>query len=118
MDSKVALYSAIGEELTHYDVDVGAMTLTRRKTIKVPAVVQYAWRHPSKGTLYVTTSNRGKGMKGDQNHVSALRIDPATGELSHLGEPVPLWTRAVHLCLSADGQYLLNAHNLPHAGIT
>ncbi len=118
MNSKVVLYSAVGEELTHYDVDVGAFTLTKRKTIKVPAVVQYAWPHPDRRTLYVTTSNRGKGMKADYNHVSALRIDAKTGELSHLGEPVPLWTRAVHCCLSADSQYLLNAHNLPHASIT
>ena len=118
MTSKVVLYSAIGEEFTHYDVDVDALTLTKRKTIKVPAVVQYAWPHPDRHTIYVTTSNRGKGMKSDYNHVSALRIDPASGELSYLGDPVPLWARAVHLCMSADGRYLLNAHNLPHASIT
>ena len=118
MTTKVALYSAVGEELTHYDVDVDALTLTKRKSIKVPAVVQYAWPHPKKHTLYVTTSNRGKGMKSDYNHVSALRIDPASGELSYHGDPVKLPARAVHLCLTADAQYLLNAHNLPHAGIT
>ncbi|MEO7728199.1 MAG: beta-propeller fold lactonase family protein [Burkholderiales bacterium] len=118
MNAQVKLYSAVGEELTHFDVDVEALTLTKRKTIKVPAVVQYAWPHPSKRTLYVTTSNRGKGMAADHNHVSALRIDPASGELSYLGDPVPLWTRAVHLCLTADAQHMLNAHNLPHAGIT
>src|SRR4051812_17717991 len=106
MSSKVVLYSAVGEELTQYDVDVVAYTLMKRKTIKVPSVVQYAWPHPSKRTLYVTTSNRGKGMSADHNHVSALRID-STGELSYIGEPVPLWTRAVHLCLSADSQFLL-----------
>ncbi len=118
MASKVVLYSAVGDQLTHYDVDVDSFTLTKRKTIKVPAVVQYAWPHPDRRTLYVTTSNRGKGMKGDRNHVSALKIDPKTGELAYLGEPVPLWTRAVHLCMSADSHYLLNAHNLPHASIT
>lgn len=118
MKANVKLYSAVGEELTHYDVDVDALTLTKRKTIKVPAVVQYAWPHPNRRALYVTTSNRGKGMKSDYNHVSALRIDPASGALSHLGDPVPLWARAVHCCLTADGQYLLNAHNLPHASIT
>ncbi len=118
MAGKTVLYSAVGEELTHYDVDVDALTLTKRKTINVPAVVQYAWPHPDRRTLYVTTSNRGAGMKSDFNHVSALRIDAASGELAHLGSPLPLWTRAVHLCLTADAQYLLNAHNLPHAAVT
>src|SRR5258705_2361932 len=118
MNANVKLYSAVGEELTHYDVDVDALTLTKRETIKVPAVVQYAWPHPSKRSLYVTTSNRGAGMKSDINHVSALRIDPATGELAHHGDPVPLRARAVHLCLTADAGHLLNAHNLPQASIT
>jgi 6-phosphogluconolactonase len=118
VNASVKLYSAVGEELTHYDVDVDAATLTRRATIKVPAVVQYAWPHPSKRYLYVTTSNRGAGMKSDFNHVSALRIDPASGELAFHGEPVALPARAVHLCLTADARHLLNAHNLPQAGIT
>jgi 6-phosphogluconolactonase (cycloisomerase 2 family) len=118
MNANVKLYSAVGEELTHYDVDVDALTLTRRKTIKVPSVVQYAWPHPSKRHLYVTTSNRGAGMKSDFNHVSALTINPASGELAHQGAPEPLRARAVHLCLSADAKYLLNAHNLPRASIT
>src|ERR1700716_3187348 len=118
MNSKVALYSAVGEEFTHYDVDVDALTLTRRKTINVPAVVQYAWPHPSKRHIYVATSNRGKGMKADFNHVSALSIDPASGELAFHGEPVPLRSRAVHICLTADASHLLSAHNLPQASIT
>ena len=36
------LYSAVGEELTRYEVDVERAALTRRETIRVPAVVQYA----------------------------------------------------------------------------
>ena len=118
MNANVKLYSAVGEELTHYDVDVEGATLVKRKPIKVPAVVQYAWPHPSKRYLYVTTSNRGVGMKADLNHVSALRIDPASGELAYHGEPLTLPARAVHLCLTADATHLLNAHNLPRAGIT
>ena len=118
MNLNVKLYSAVGDELTHYDVDVDAMALIKRATIKVPAVVQYAWPHPSKRDLYVATSNRGACMTADYNHVSALRIDPASGALAHHGDPVPLWTRAVHICVTPDGKYLLSAHNLPHAGIT
>src|ERR1017187_4911376 len=70
MNANVTLYSAVGEELTHYEVDVEGAVLVRRKTIKVPAVVQYAWPHPSKRYLYVATSNRGAGMKADFHHGS------------------------------------------------
>ena len=118
MNANVKLYSAVGEELTHYDVDVEAAVLSKRNTIKVPAVVQYAWPHPSKRYLYVATSNRGEGMKADFNHVSALRIDPASGALKIHGEPAPLRSRAVHICLTPDGTHLLSGHNLPKAGIT
>lgn len=118
MNANVTLYSAVGEELTHYDVDVEGAVLVKRKTIKVPAVVQYAWPHPSKQYLYVATSNRGAGMKADFNHISALRIDPESGALTLHGEPQPLRSRAVHICLDRSGAHVLSAHNLPSTGIT
>jgi 6-phosphogluconolactonase (cycloisomerase 2 family) len=118
MDAKVVLYSAVDDELTRYEVDVSAATLTRRETIKVPAIVQYAWPHPSRRFLYVSTSNRGPGLKADRNHNSAFRIDSASGALAPHGEPQPLYARAVHICVHPDGNHLLSAHNLPRAGIT
>src|SRR5947208_2891053 len=71
MSDRISLYSAIDEELTHYEVDVENGTLTRRASLKAPSFVQYAWPHPSRKYLYVTTSNRGPGLKADVNHVSA-----------------------------------------------
>jgi len=118
MNAKVTLYSAVGKELTHYEVDVEGALLVKRKTIKVPAVVQYAWPHPSKRYLYVATSNRGVGMKADFNHVSAYRFDPASGALAPHGDPQPLYARAVHICLDRSGNHVLSAHNLPRTGIT
>src|ERR1043166_9426307 len=103
MNAKVALYSAVGEELTHYEVDVEVAVLVKRKTITVTAVVQYAWPHPTKRYLYVATSNRGVGMKADFNHVSALRIDAESVALTTHGEPRPLRSRAVHICLDRSG---------------
>ena len=41
--SRVALYVAVGPELTHYEVDVAAGTLTRRGDVQLPANVQDAW---------------------------------------------------------------------------
>lgn len=118
MTGRVALYSAVDEDLTHYEVDVESAALARRKTVKAPAHVQYAWPHPSRRYLYVATSNRGPGLKADFNHVSAFRIDPASGELAPHGEPQRLPQRAVHICVDATGSYVLSAHNAPQPGIT
>jgi hypothetical protein len=82
MPSRLALYSAVGRDITRYEVDVDGATLIRRETIRTLANVQYAWPHPSRRYLYVATSNRGPGLKADSNHVSAFRIDPTTGALS------------------------------------
>ena len=118
MSTRVALYSAVDEELTHYEVDVAGAALARRKSVRTPANVQEAWLHPSRRYLYVATSNRGPGLKADANHVSAYRIDPASGELTQHGEPQPMPHRAVHICVDATGSYVLSAHNLPQPGIT
>jgi 6-phosphogluconolactonase len=118
MSAKVALYSAVDDELTHYDVDVEDASLTRRDTVKVPSFVQYAWPHPSRKYLYVSTSNRGPGLKSDHNHMSAYRIDPKTGALTPHGDAVRLPHRATHMCVDEAGEYALSAHNLPAASIS
>jgi len=118
VNSKVVLYSAVDDELTHYDVDVDAATLTRRGSIRVPSCVQEGWAHPSRQYLYLTTSNRGPGLKADVNHVSAWRIDPATGALAPHGQPMPLPHRAVNVCIDPSGNFAINAHNLPKSGLT
>lgn len=115
MTAKAALYSAVGDELTHYEL--GSASLIKRGTVTVPANVQYAWPHPSRRYLYVSTSNRGSSPKADLNHVSAYRIG-AGGSLTPHGEPKPLRHRAVHMCLDPSGSFALNAHNLPQCGIT
>jgi 6-phosphogluconolactonase (cycloisomerase 2 family) len=118
--AKSVLYSCVGEEVTRYEVDVAGAALTRRETIQVPAVVQYAWPHPSRKYLYVTTSNRGSGagMSANQNHLSAYRIDAPDGKLTLHGERKTLPHRAVHICVEPNGGYVLSAHNLPETGIT
>lgn len=118
MTERVALYSAVDDELTHYDVDVDGTSLTKRATVKVPSNVQYAWPHPSRRFLYVATSNRGPGLKSDSNHLSAWRIDPQSGALSPHGAAQPLPMRAVHICVSPCGGFVLSGHNLPKSGVT
>ncbi|HKU69594.1 MAG TPA: beta-propeller fold lactonase family protein [Burkholderiales bacterium] len=118
--AKAVLYSCVGEEMTRYEVDVAGATLTRRETIQVPAVVQYAWPHPSRRTIYVATSNRGSaaGMTANLNHLSAYRINATDGKLTLHGERKTLPHRAVHICVEPNGGHVLSAHNLPETGIT
>src|SRR5947209_5659998 len=77
---KVALYANVGPDLTHYDVDVGGMTLMPRETVKLPASVQYAWPHASHRYLYVASSSSAAGYApaGGEHHVTAFAIDPAS----------------------------------------
>ena len=118
MNARAALYSAIDDEVTQYDLDIAAATLARRSSIRTPSFVQEGWAHPSGSYLYLTTSNRGPGLKADMNHVSAYRIDTTTGSLVAHGTPKPLPHRAVNVCLDPSGRYALNAHNLPKSGLT
>ena len=115
--SKVALYANVGPELTHYDVDVDNATLTKKGTVTLPAGVQYAWPHVSKRFLYVATSSSasGYGKAGTEHHVTALRIDPATGALTQHGEPIRLPTRPIHMTTDIPSENILVAFNNPSA---
>ena len=106
----------MGEERHHFDVDLEAASLTQRGTVTVPAGVQYVWPHPSRQYLYVASSNRGPGATsatGDTHHLTAFRVDAATGALHAHGEPVPLPWRAIHMSLDRTGNFALTAYNLP-----
>jgi 6-phosphogluconolactonase (cycloisomerase 2 family) len=103
----------VGEELHHFDVDVAGAALTWRGAVRVPAGVQYAWPHPSRRYLYVASSNRGSGATGDTHHLTAFRVDSATGALEAHGEPVPLPARPIHMSLDRRGNFALTAYNLP-----
>ncbi len=108
--TSIALYSAVDEVLTCFGVDPDAATLVKRSSVTLPAKVQYAWRHPSRPVLYVSTSNGGPRVASDFNHLTAFNIG-FDGTLSPLGKPVPLRKRAVHMCVDPLGRFALNAYN-------
>ena len=114
---RVALYASVGPELTQYDVDVEAAVLVRRGTVTLPANVHYAWPHASGRYLYVASSDSapGTGSVGDKHHVTAFRIDPATGGLTPHGEPIPLPTRPIHMTTDIPSDHLLVAFSNPSA---
>ena len=115
---KIALYSAVGPELTRYDVDVAKLALTRRETITAPSNVQYVWPHPNRKYLYLISSPRGPGgigAKGGNHFLTAYRIDQETGILAPHGSPQALTHRPLHVCVDATGTYALVAYNNPSA---
>ncbi|OWT60302.1 lactonase family protein [Candidimonas nitroreducens] len=110
MPAKLALYSAVGAVLTHYDVDVDAAELHERASITLPAKVQYAWRHPRLPILYCTVSDGGPRVPSGNNQVVALDI-AADGTLRRRGTAAELPRRAVHMCVDPAGRHVINAHN-------
>jgi len=113
----LALYASVGNELTHYDVDVAGAALTRRASVELPANVQYVWPHATQPFLYAATSDSASGMgpAGTNHHVSALKIDRATGALSLHGAPIKLPTRPIHMATDIPSEHVLVAFNNPSA---
>jgi 6-phosphogluconolactonase len=114
-----ALYASVGDELVHYAVDAHALELAKLESVRLPANVQYAWPHPSRRYLYVASSPRGPegGSGRGHHHLSAYRIDAASGALAPHGEPRTLPYRPIHTSLDATGRYVLTAYNEP-SGLT
>ncbi|MDB5866100.1 MAG: 3-carboxymuconate cyclase-like protein [Betaproteobacteria bacterium] len=112
---KVALYANVGADLTHYEVDVDGAALIKRGTVTLPAGVQYAWPHASGRYLYVASSSSasGYGKPGTDHHVTAYRIDPATGALTQHGDPIRLPTRPIHMTTDIPSENILVAFNNP-----
>jgi 6-phosphogluconolactonase len=113
----LALYANVGPDLTHYDVDVAALTLTKKDTITLPDSVQYAWPHRSRRFLYVATSSTAPGngaSPGNSHHLIALKIEES-GALALHGVPVALPTRPIHLSTDIPSDNILVAFNKPSA---
>ena len=113
-----ALYSGVGGQLTHFEVDFDAATLAKRAAIALPGGIQYAWPHPSRRHLYVATSSGGVGIAPvpgyppDQHYLVAFRVTPL-GELSLHGDPIKLRQRPVHASVDSAGEHVLVAYNFP-----
>jgi 6-phosphogluconolactonase len=107
-------YNAVGPTLTCWHADIGGAELTRQDSVTLPALIQYAWRNPAKPVLYVASSNFvPMGDAGGKHHLTALKIDPATGALTPFGEPVAIRARPINITVDATGQWLLTAYNVP-----
>ena len=107
-------YNAVGPTLAWWRVDTVAATVTREGSVELPALVQYAWRHPKRPVLYVASSNFVPMGKADgKHHLTAFHIDRASGALTPFGSPVPIKARPIHITVDGSGGYLLAAYNIP-----
>src|SRR5262252_7106995 len=82
--ANTVFYASTGPQLTLFAVDVAEAALEKRSTVVLPANVQYAWPHPSKRYLYVS-SDGGPGVAGTTHVANAFRIDPRSGSLQPHG---------------------------------
>ena len=112
---RLALYASVGPVLTHYDVDLANAELVKRESVTVPAGVQYCWPHRNRRYFYVASSSGAAGTVqiGAAHHVTAFRIDPATGALEQVGDPMRLPVRPIHMTLDNESQHILVAFNSP-----
>jgi 6-phosphogluconolactonase len=113
---RMALYSGVGTELTHYLVDADAAALTPRASVRMPGGIQYAWPSPSRKFLYVTSSTGGPGFSGNEHHLAAFRVGE-DGALTPHGEMVKLRWRPIHNSVDRSGEFALVAYNFP-AGVS
>jgi 6-phosphogluconolactonase len=116
-EASAVYYAGVGPELIQYDIDVAAATLTRRSSVRVPANVQYLWQHGSRDYVYVTSSDRGPGASAapaaNTHHVTAFRVDRASGALKPHGSPVALRQRPIHMTLDNRSEHVLIAYSEP-----
>src|SRR5690242_17778503 len=118
VSGRVFFYASVGPELALYHIDVEKASLARQSAVMLPAMVQYAWPHPAAPVFYVASSNGGPGSTGgvgDTHHLTAFRIDRASGALTPHGAAVPLRWRPIHMSIDKTGRYALVAYNRPSA---
>lgn len=116
MSNQLALYAAVGPQLTRHELDVNAATLSARESITLPANIHYVVQHGARHTLYVATSDSSSGsgnIVGKNHHLSAFRIDPASGRLTPHGTPAALPSRPIHTTCDGASKHVLVAFNRP-----
>ena len=112
--ARAVFYNAVGPTLTCWHADTGAASLARQGSVTLPALIQYAWRHPTRNVLYVASSNFvPMGNPDGKHHLTAFHIDPVTGSLAPFGDPVPIRARPINITVDRRGGWLLVAYNIP-----
>ena len=108
-----ALYTGVGCELTHYEMDIKNAGLIKRSSMTLPSNVHYAWPHPTAPFLYVACSTGGPDTQGSLHCLVVIHTDPDSGTLILQNPPFPLPARPIHTTVDRTGQHVLTAYNFP-----
>jgi 6-phosphogluconolactonase (cycloisomerase 2 family) len=114
-DVKSVFYQCVGDQLTHWDVDVAKAELTPRTVLAMPSNVQYVWPHPNRRMLYVSSSDAASGNAPNPGKVHRLCAvnAPADGAMSIVGEPAVLPQRPIHNSVDRSGKFAFTCYNNP-----
>lgn len=96
--------NARGDGITVWSVDDATGVLTLVQTVGDLVNPSFLLRHPTLPVLY--------SVHGDQQQVSAFRIDPAIGHLSFLNRQDCGGRNPVHLALSPDARHLVISNHI------
>jgi 6-phosphogluconolactonase len=109
------LYGSVGPNLTLYDLDTTALTLSARGSVRLPSNVQYAWPDPARRFLYVVASNTKPGGIGpdEGGHCAQVYRVDAGGALTPHGPVTRLRYRPIHVTVDPSDRFLLIAYNVP-----
>ena len=112
---RAVFYQCVGDQLTHWDVDVEKAELTRRASLTMPSNVQYVWPHPNRKSLYVSTSDAASGNApnpGKVHRLCAVSV-AADGSLAMQGEAAALPQRPIHNSVDRSGKFAFTCYNSP-----
>lgn len=96
--------NARGDGITVWHMDEATGDLSLVQTMGDLVNPSFLLKHPTLPVLYT--------VHGDQQEVSALRIDPTNGQLSFLNRQDCGGRNPVHLALSPDARYLVISNHL------
>lgn len=96
--------NARGDGITVWKVDEASGDLSLVQTVGDLVNPSFLLKHPTKPVLYT--------VHGDQQEVSAFRIDPATGHLSLINRQDCGGRNPVHLALSPNARHLVVSNHL------
>ena len=106
-------YAAIGDQLTHFHVDIKTATLACNASAKFGLNIQYVWPHPDLNIIYLAVSNGGPGNNGTKHKLIACNLDTKDGTIRDIINSATLPYRPLHLSLDCQKKHILVAYNNP-----
>lgn len=104
--------AAVGRALAVHDLDVEGADLRPRGTLDLPEGLQYLWPLADRRRFIAACSDGRPGFKGTRHCACTLAMS-ATGEVTVVGEPIPLPSRPVHISADRESRYALITYPAP-----